>query len=400
MITVDQFFTRLTPKLHGTTVNKLSNKYELLEEAAGNLLARISPPTVIRRARIENALYDKIYNYAAPSDLADEDSVIDIRPIGWRAPTDDIEGTFMQEFDIKKCWKDLFAVETINGVKTLRVSKELTPRTTLHRADSLTLEGAVTLSDDASGAEIDTLDYVAGNGAIKFELSGATGIGKVRFDLTYAIDLSQLVSVGALFAWLKFPDAARLNSVVLKWGSSSSDYYSKTVTAAHDRAFESDAWMLTRHDWSDATTTGTPVSSAIDFLEITLNYDTGAALENVKLDAISSALGQAWEVLYYSDRLFRSTDGLTYKTIPTTGSDVILLDTDGSVILQYNYLDVAAQQVRGRNMSADRNFVSAKLDGAGKDPGLYALFMQKHPSQRIRRSETYYEFDELDGDQN
>lgn len=396
MITVDQFFTRLTPKLHGTTVNKLSNKYELLEEAAGNFLARLSPPTAIRRARIENALYDKVYNYTAPSDLADEDSVIDIRPIGLRATGDDIEGTFTKEFDQKKYWKDLFAVETLNAVKTLRVAKQLTPHTTLHRADSLTLEGTVTLSGDASGGEIDTLDYVSGNGSIAFDLSGATGTGNIRFDLTYAIDLSDLVSVGALFSWLKFPDADRLNSIQLKWGSSASAYYSKTVTAAHDRAFETNAWMLQRHDWSDATVTGSPDASAIDYLEIILNYDTGAALSNVKVDAITAALGQVWEVLYYSDRLFRDTTGVTYKNVPTAGSDVILLDTDGLVILQYLYLDSAAQQVRGRNMSADRGFVEKKLEG---ETGLFRLFENKHPSQRIRRSETYYEFDELDGDQ-
>lgn len=188
MITVANFFTRLTPKLHGTTLNRVSNKYELLEEAAANMLAEVDPPTVVRKARIANAIYDKVYNYTAPSDLADEGAILDLRPIGERYGS---EATFVREFDRKKWWKDLLTVD-----------------------------------------------------------------------------------VGALFNWLKFPDASRLNSVTMKWGSSSGIYWSKQVTAAQDRDFETDAWMLLKYDWSTASETGSPTTDdaeAIDYRPLTLN---------------------------------------------------------------------------------------------------------------------------------
>lgn len=398
MINVGQFFTRLTPKLHGTTINKIGNRYELLEEAAANLLAEVDPPTVMRRARIANAIYDKVYNYTAPTDLADEGAVVDLRPISEGGRTN-VESTFVREFDRKKKWKDLLTLEVLNAVKTLRIAiQNLDGRTTLHECNSTTLDGTVTAGGDATFTDEDYLDYVSGRASLKFGLSGATGSATFTFALSTAFDISKLEDIGALFHWLKFPDASRLNSVTLRWGSSASDYWSKTVTAAQDRDFESDAWMLEKYDWSTASETGSPVASAVDYLQIIISYDTGVALSNVKLDAITASLGEAWEVLYYSNALFRDATGVTYKTIPTADTDIILLDADGLMLLEYEFLKSAAQQVRGRNMARDVDYCNKRLGSVDSEIGLYYAFSGKHPSQRIVRSETYYEFgDENDG---
>lgn len=402
MISVGQFFTRQTPKLHGTTVNKLSNKYELLEEAAANMLSRVDPTSIIRKARIDNAIYSMVYNYTAPTDLADEDSVLDIRPIGERKQgIDELDATFVREFDIRKSTRKLFTIEELNAVKTLRLAACLTPRTTLARCDSLTLEGTVTAGGDASNLSIDTLDYISENGSIAFDLSGATGNASITFALNTALDLSAMYLLGSLFEWLKFPDADRLNSVSLKFGSSSTKYWSKAVTAAQDRAFESNAWMLLRHDWTTATPSGAPTvtdAAAIDYLQINISYDVGAALSGVKLDSFTAALGEAWEVLYYSNALFRSADGLTYKTVPTIDTDIILLDPDGINILLMEYLKSAAQQTRGRNMKADVDYANQRLEGLKNEKGLYDRFADKHPSQRMIRQEEYYTFGALSGD--
>lgn len=402
MINITTFKTKVEGKLHGTTLAKVADFYGKLHEAAGNVLLRLDPPTTKRRARIENAIYDRVYNYVAPSDIKGEDAILDIRPLGERSSSDDIGGTYGREFDIKKR-ENTVAIEHINGAKTLRLSKVLTPRTTLHRCDSLTLEGTVTGGGDVQNLETDELDFISGNASIKFGLSGSTGTGTITIALDNEIDLEDLEDLGALFEWLKFPDIDRLTSVKLEWGSSSTVYWHKTVTAAHDRSFADvgdDAWMLLRHDWSSATEVGSPDSddaAAIDYLKITITYTAaGGALAGVRLDNITAALGEAWEAVYYSGSLFRSSAG-TWKEIPTDDSDIIQLDVDGINILLYEFMTILTQEIKGKNMAADLAAFERKLEGDGKKPGLYELYEQKYPSEAVPRSTTYGEFDALDG---
>lgn len=401
MITWSSFKGKVSGKMRGASLAKVDDPEGKAGEAAGNVLLRLDPPTTKRRQRIENAIYSHIYNYTAPTDLKGEDSILDLRPIGERSPNDSVEGTFGQEFDIKKK-RNSVAVETINATPTLRISKILSAVTTLFRGDSLTLEGTVTASGDVSDLEVDTLDYVAGSGSIKFALSGVTGAGAVTIALTNSIDLSTMYRLGALFEWFKFPDVSRLNSVTLRWGSGSGVYWSKTVTAAHDRSFTevgNDAWMLLRNSWTDASETGGPTATdaaAIDYLQISFSYDIGVALEGAGIDSITASLGKAYEVLYYSDCLFRGADG-TYKTQPTADTDVILLNGDGVNILLYEYMLIIAQEVKGKAMAVDVATFTRKLEGTQRIKGLYELFEAKYPSEAIVRQTTYHTFDSLDG---
>lgn len=396
MINITEFKAKVTPKLHGTTLSKIADVFGKLGEAAGNLLLRIDPYTTIRRQRIENAIYDKVYNYTAPTDLKGLGKVLDIRPIGERLDNDDIRNTFSKEFDIKK-EKDRMTIEMINGTKTLRLSKVLAPRTILHRGDSDTLEGTVTLAGDASGLEIDYLDFVSGSASLKFALDGVTGSASITYALPNTIDLETLEDLGALFNWIEFPDVARLNSITLQWGSSSSDYWQATAqTAAHDREFESNAWMLIRSLWSTATPTGSPDSSAIDHIKITISYDTGVALSNVRVDSISASLGQAWEILYYSGRLFKGVDG-TYKEAPTLDTDIIQLENTEVNILMYEFMMLIAQEIKGSNMNKDIEFYSLQLEGNGRDKlGLYKEYTNQNPSQALVLQNDYHEFGDLE----
>jgi hypothetical protein len=397
-LTVDQFIAKINPKLHGTTSNKTPGIYARLSEAAANVLARIDPYTTMRRSRIENAIFDKVYNYTASDDLKGTSKIVDIRPVGERSTTDSIDGRYSKEFDIKK-ERNTLQIEHVNGVKTLRLSKELTARTHLHNCDNLTLEGTITASGDITDLELDYLDFIAGNASLKFNLSGSTGQGVLTFALSSVKDISTLEQLGAIFHWLKFPLASALTSVAFKVGSDSSNYYSKTITAAHDRAWESDAWMLLRYIQSDATVTGTPDFDNIDYLQITINYTSGTARNGVKIDSITASLGEAWEMLYYSNCLFKDTTGVTYKSLPTAGSDLILMENTDVNILLYEYMILTAQEIKGNHSVGDITFYRLKLQGRPGDdnePGLYELYERQNPSQALVTQESYYNFG--DGD--
>lgn len=394
-ISVEKFKVKAEGKLHGRTLNKVADVEGKIGESAGNVLLRIDPFTTIRRVRIENAIFDQVYNYTAPSDIKGNDKIIDIRPIGERSQGDGIRGVHTREFDIRK-EGNTASIEVINGVKTLKLSKELTARTVLHRCDSLTLEGTVTGGGDIENLTTNTLEYISGTGSIQFGLSGATGSATLAFALNNSLDLSDMKDVGALFHWLRLADASRISSVELRWGSDDSNYWSKTITSPHDRsAFENSAFNLARYDWEGAGETGSPDATAIDYLLVTINYTAGTAIANNFIENFTAAKGQAWEIVYYSNCLFTSADGLTWKEEPDADTDLVMLDNDGVNILLYEWQKIASNEVKGKNMSADFQAAELMLEGNQQKPGLYDLFERKYPSQAVVFQSTYHDFDNL-----
>jgi len=393
MLTITQVKDKIGAKLHGTTLSKLSGSfYDKCSEAANNVITRTDPYTTIRRARLENAIYDKVYNYTAPSDLKGISKIVDIRPIALRDNTDDIRGTYSRNFDIRK-EKDTMAIEVINGTKTIKLSKELDSRTVLHELSSLTLNGTVAGSNDVENLTTNTLEYVSGTGSIQFGLSGSTGTGTITITLSNNIDLSDMEDVGALFTWLRFPDASDLTSLEMIWGDDlTTNYWSKSVTAAHDRAWEDNAWQLNRFDWVDATQTGSPDSENVAVIQFNFTYSN--AQTNIFMDCISASKGEAWEMLYYSNALFRDTTGATYKTLPTADSDVLLLDNDGENMFIYEMMKIINQEVRGKSAERDYKYYDTELN---KQEGLYDMFNLNYPSQAVEHQIDYYDFDELDG---
>lgn len=402
---VSTFKDDITPKLHGTSLAKVTGVYAKMRQAAAKMRAKVKPRSIVRRARIEGAIYDMVYNYTCPSWL-DVDSIIDLRPVAERSNQDEVIGGYIREFDIEKADNKVL-VEYINGAKTLRVSKEVGDRSVLHRMDSATVDGTITLGGDASNAAIQTLDYIAGSGSYQFDLDGSTGTATVTIALDNEIDLSDMNDVGSLLYWLKFPDVSRLTSVELKWGESATIYWTKTETAAHDRSFTEagdSAWMLMRHDWVDATETGSPdedTSEAIDYLQITITYSTGTALTNVRLDNIVAVNGAAYEVLGYSNSFFTDSTGATWKATPTLDSDLIQLDDIGYQIFLNEFMLTCQQEIKGKDMKIDFAFFKDENGSIGDEripaSGLYAAFAESNPNEALVRQAEYYTFDDLSG---
>lgn len=394
MYTVANLTSALSGKIRGANLAKVANVNGKIGEAARTMLARIDPETTIRRARIENAIYDRVYNYTAPDDLKGPSKIIDVRPLGERSTADSIAGRYAQEFDIRREY-DTLTVETVHGINTLRLSKRLAPHTVLHMCDSLTLGGTVTAGGDVTDLDIDQLSHISGTGAVRFNLSGATGVGTIDFALESAVDLSAMEDIGALFHWLNFPLASALISVQLSWGTNAGNCWSRTATAAHDRAFESAAFQLARYNWSAASKTGTPDAAAVSWLRITLTYTAGTARNGCYLDNITAALGEAWEVLYYSNCLFTNSARTTWKAVPTDPTDLIMADDAAYNILLHETRIILADEIKGKAMARDIEASELILNGTPRRPGLYELYETEHPSQALDQQTTYYDFGTL-----
>ena len=64
--TISQLKTTITSRLHGTTLNKISDFYTLCRDTAEVVLARIDLQETRRKATLANAVYDKVCDYSLP----------------------------------------------------------------------------------------------------------------------------------------------------------------------------------------------------------------------------------------------------------------------------------------------------------------------------------------------
>jgi len=389
-LTITQIQDKIAPKMQGSSLSKLQGTfYDKCREAAGNVIARTNPLETIRLVRIEQAIYSHVYNYAVSPDVKGDNSVIDIRPVSERSRQDDINARGNREFDIRRT-NDTFAVEVINGIKTLRLSKQVGQHQVLATLDAITGVETVTGSGDVVNITSNVLEKISGQASVQFGLSGATGVGAVSIGLPRSIDLSRVENVGSLFNWLQFPNAERLTNMVFKWGTDANNYFYTTITSPHDRAtFESGAFTLQRADWVSALKAGTPVASNINFLEVQLNYVAGAALANVRLDNITAATGEAYELMYYSDRFFKSPTG-DYLQQPTSGDDTINIGGDGENIFLYELMLIIIQELGEKSLAYSAKWLNNQL--YPQETGLYARYNKSFPTKVLPITQTYHNF--------
>ena len=389
MRTIAQLRTKITSRLHGTTLNKVGDFYSICEDAAEMMLARIDPVETTRKASLTNPVYDNVYDYALPDDLK---NLTDLTP---QANADNVDNsslnmTFTREFVNRK--KDnQFAVVWRDSVRFLRFSRFLKAPVVIDPADSPTNNGTWTVGGNASNLELDTYNYVAGSGSLKCNVS----------------------SPGALV------------DVTIRIGSDSSNYFSKTVTAGHFEAFKA-GWNLLRFDFATATETGTVDMSAIGYIRVTTTYNTVqtayyektltqtvdlsenyesdgsvflyqyfdsiTSLTLLRLDNIVASIGTLFDVTYVSNYLFRSSAGV-WKAKPTAETDIINLSPLSYKIFEAEVSRAITQVIQGAMGVFDYTYWNNMLEGAdgtGENTGLYADYATKNPSERLDGSTTYY----------
>jgi len=384
MATIGNVKDSLTGMLHGQTLNKIKNINRLFQRAGDSLLSRIDPPETIRISQISNAIHEEIYDYTAPSDLKDE-KVIDIRPQVNRTSSDNPMQYFSKPFDLKKA-NNGFAIRYDTGTKSLRFSKDVSPnRKVLHNMNSLTANGSWSADGaDASNLTVDTLNYAQGNASFNFDLTGSGMTGYIENSDMTAVDLSDEENQAKIFVWVYIPDTSIITNFILYWGSSSSAYWSATVTSPHDVSSFKTGWQLLAFDWNGATETGSPSSSAINYLRLTVTYD-GTADTDLRVDEISCSRGEIFEIEYYSNYLFRTSSGV-WQENTSDDTDILNLGNDGVQIYTLECLKACAQQIQGVDSGFDMNYVENELSGL---EGLYTKYKFEHPSQAIKKKDYY-----------
>lgn len=341
--------TDLAGMLHATSLDNIYGVSNLINRAGRQLLLDIDPAETIREATLTGSLFDDVYDYSAPSDLKGS-KVIDIRPQVNRSRNDNPSQRYAKEFDFKK-ENNTFSTKYNSGVKSLRISKELTSGIVLHGMNSLTDNGTWAAVSNATDLVADDINYVSGSASLRFNLDGLGTSGYIENSTFTAVDLSDEEDVSSIFLWLFIPTASIMTNVNLLWGDDTSNYWSKTVTTTHEGLAFQNGWNLLRFDWDTATEAGTPTASSVNFARITIAYD-GTATNNFRVDKLICRTGEIWETVYYSKYLFSNAAG-TFQESTSEDTDTVNLDTESYNLLLLKCAELAAHQQEDTNSSFD-----------------------------------------------
>jgi hypothetical protein len=380
--TISDLKGRLNSKVHNS-INKVQDVAGLILEAGNNIMLEIDLPDTIRVAALQNAIYDDVDSYAAPADLKD-DRIISLIPQVNATPMQNYNQTYSKAFDLRKDLGDM-SVEMDSGVKTISISPiGQKAGATLSTADSLSDNGTWTAGGNAINLEADQNNFVSGSASLKFDISASGSAAYVENSTLSAVDASEYEDTGSLFVWAYVPSVSIISSIEARWGSSSSDYNSRTVSATHDNTAFVVGWNLLRFDWAGSSETGTNAASSQDYLRVTFNYD-GTATQACRIDSAVFRLGSIFNLRYYSSYLYRSTAG-TWLPAPTAvdDSDIINVSQTGEklFIAELNFL--AAQEIGAQDAAFDVAYFEKMRNAAFQSYGA------KNKSQALKRRESYY----------
>jgi len=370
--------TDLSGVLHGTNLDKVQGVFPLANRTARQILSDVDPHETRKITSTANIFYDKVFDYPLPDDLK-SNKIIDIRQQANRQESDEPRQTYGMHFDQFKKEND-FTIQENNGVKSLRFSKALfPPATLLSTLNGITDNGTWIVGGNATNLTEDTLNFITSSASLRFDISGGGTQAFIENSTLQAVDLTDLVNVGALFVWVYLPSTTIIQNVNLRWGSSAADYYTRTVTTAQTGAFK-EGWNLCRFDWSGSAVVGAPIASAIDYARITFAY-SGDPVTGVRVDNLVAQIGTVFEIVYYSKYLFTTVDGVKIEKA-TMDTDTINLDTDSYNLFLKKSAELAVQQVK--KQSADLKYFKDDYDNDLK------RYKMLYRSEVIKPAMTYY----------
>lgn len=396
-ITTSEFKTLVEGHLGGTNTARLKDYDTTLKMAMRMVLSKVDPKELITVTPLPSLVYDKVNDYALPSDVSHK-GIIDIKRQGVDLRSRNYGfHRGVVDFDMERGRSTgNFNIKYNRGIKSIRLSEPLREPLVVHNADGYNTNGTWEGDGSAvSGIATDSILYFAGIGSVRFNLS-STGSAYLEIDDMSSVNLSSIEDIGSLFMLLYWPGAgSTLTSVDLRWGNNSSNYWNKTITAPHNESAFAQYLNILRFDWDSATEVGSPSSSTINYLRITLTY-TGAQ-NGVRFDNILGQLGASYELTYYSNYGFRTSAGVWTDTPSADG--YINLEGDAIQLLLFQFMDLVQYEItRTNNKVVNKPLYGKEL----KD--MYEEYAMNYPSEAIKMSSKTFEFDhnmvgdELSGD--
>ncbi len=377
--------TGINSLVHNRFTN-LSAGQDMMNRAVRLVSGEIDLKATVRQTQVSPGIYDDEYNYMCPVDMKGE-AIIDVaRQVGRR---EEFTLTTQEEFDRTKLrYKGLLAFSGHDGLRILSIATQLQTKSVIIDAlQSATGDGTWTGSGNASNLTTDYSNYVYGASSLRFDVSAAGTTAVLTNSTLIATDLSTYI-YNELFLFVYIPSTTNLTSFKLDWGDDSSNYWTTTVTTTHEGLAFYVGWNLLRFAWP-ATSTGTPVSTSVNYSKLTITFSGGSASNGWRVNLLVARIGDIHNVIYYSRYGWQTSAGV-YIENSTTTTDLLNADTDEFDLFVLKGAILAGQELRLTKAEKD----DLKLDYKNK----MDTYFMRYPSRRKILTTSVYEFGSIDGD--
>jgi len=331
-VTLSSLFTNFNTYVGDSSTDRISDaeRYQYLTEATIWLMESLGNEH--QDVTYDFDYYDTVNYYDVTGVLPDLTEAVDLRaeagknynPFTYKSGKElsvEIANKAMEpSYSIERHNKDAFLVVNYQPVK--RAAQ-------ISSFDSLTADGgtweADTSTSDATSLALDTIEYKEGSASFKFNVDvSQSGNNRATIQNTTLTsrDFSDYEDLAAWFFWVYIPDETYFSSVTLFWGSDTSNYWSATATTDYNNNAWVEGWNRVKVVWSAATATGTPDSSAVDYIRVDYNY-TGSQTDdnNFRLDDLKLIIPEQLTFYYTTWNVGANSSG-TGLTAFTASTDV------------------------------------------------------------------------------
>lgn len=195
-----------------------------------------------------------------------------------------------------------------------------------------------TLSGDASNEELDLSDYILGGNSLVFDITDSSH----SFAIEKTIDstnISNFVREGIATLFVKMPVA--LESLTLKIGNDSSNYYQITVTSQFASEAFQVGWNTIQFELNNASEVGSVNPASVSWYEIS-GGNTSITANNFKLNGLFLRLPSILDLPYNSKNTVETSDNSgTYQEKVSDGVNQILWEENFEDLLLYKTLEKA-----------------------------------------------------------
>lgn len=362
-------------------IGMIANSDDFVNRVVREVKNDIAIRSARRKVSLTPDLFEGIYQYACPTDIH-ANRIIDIPAQAKRH-----DGSFglvpTEQFNVNPRKGDI-AFDDYNGIRVLLINSEVTSEQ--QSIDPLDVVGDWTAFGDAENLEADSTDYIKGSGSLEFDIdaAGGTTAGIENSSIT-SFDISDFLhGHSAVFVWAKITSTTNLTNYILRLGTDSSNYYSKTITTRHDGTAFATGWNLLRFDISSLTETGSVTNTDIKYAAAYMTKTSGKVSEtDYKFDWLIIKKGVIHNVLYYSRYGWQSSAG-TYMQNSTDESDLLVADdTEYEIFLKKGIkigLELTNSE-RSEIMDAEQDYQNAKAEYGPQNPDESMVMVSEYQVQ-------------------
>jgi len=355
-----------------------------INNAILTLFEDIDFKSTIRHTQGVNVLYDNIFRYTLPSDVKG-DAIIDIQKTSDKLQASNTEYTNVpiEEFN-RNFYTNTYALDYDNNQKWL-MGKFVTDsnQIILHKMNSLTENGTWTATDNGTNIAINEVNMITGAASISCDLAALGTTLSIVNSTASQVDISDLDDDGSLFVWVYFPSVENVTGVTLDWGNDVSNYESVTSTTPFYFSAFQVGWNLVEFPYANATETGTVDETVIDYLKVSISFSsTPSTLTGYLFDNIVAGLGDAVEVIYYSQFPWKNSSGVWIEE-SSADTDTLNMTTEEYQVLKYFCALEVGMTIP---ISTERiNLLSNRFET------VRANYLRRYPSQRVELISQLYD---------